>query len=459
MTFSESSADALRITNAILTPWARVSRFQPWVPLLPHAPLDTSVISDLANEFGVTLPQEYTHFLAMMGNGGLGPTYYPLHSFCYALFDSKAPHQRFAFEEPITLVSSEHLEHARRRLAHVDALELASLTVQDPEGVSNEALLMSGCVCVGESGCGLDYFLVVDQRSKRYGQVWLSCDLGTAPVASNFSIWYEARAGDRAAKAEGLKGDDASAWKPDHPHVVSQACKAIDRWVGLVQRWTDRMLAKQNRWTCDAVNDIWTRTLEGDTFQWERQYALASYSMAREIVGDDPTLLTAMAWAEVLLGLPSAEVTLEALGHAHAEAGFLRAEHRAARGDVVGAIEICRLTLAEHDGSQTTWLALVSYLIRQRELEEAVTIVDRLTSIDEEEWEPDLRWTYQQRPQGVEYLFHAKAVLAAARDDHDHALQWIARALEEGLPRREIARCPGLDVVKALPKYHEMMVG
>lgn len=407
----------------------------------PHPPLAVSVARSWEDAFGVVLPDEYRDIICGVANGGVGPTKYPLYSLAYALFSSRLLDGRFPLSGPVINGDDVDIETARQSLAGKGGRHLERL--RRFEFGTDECChdMTTGCLEVGHSGCGLDYFLVCDPRSACRGQVWLSCNEGCASVAEDFATWYEA--GVLRAKI---------AW--NRPSNVERAIEALDVWVGLVQRTIERELRSVTNWTRSLVSEVRREVLDGPLLQWERDHALSLVATAHQSSPVDAKLATARAWAELVLDRPGLDAAVADLTGSEPEDDFLRAE-LAARRENQEAIRITRAGLARSPRSAILRNALAIYLSRLGQAGEADAIQGQLALCDP--WPS--RWTYSERPVDDKYLNYGRAVAAVARDDVDAAVEWVARAIDAGVPAWWLAISGDLERLHQITGYTEILSG
>jgi hypothetical protein len=177
------------------------------------ATISIDQVKKLEDYYKIEIPKEYKLFLTEIANGGLGPTYYPLYDLHKSIeksipeyttcsFPLKKPLLRVGTKETFyeenykskTLEEIEESYKLRLKFCYEDMLNSGIIMEADnieeyiydlPEGVyETDATLF-----IGESGCGLDFYLVL--KGEHSGEVWHSREGGIGPYSSSFLSFIE----------------------------------------------------------------------------------------------------------------------------------------------------------------------------------------------------------------------------------------------------------------------------
>ncbi|SNY95119.1 tetratricopeptide repeat protein [Flagellimonas pacifica] len=169
--------------------------------------ISTANIGRIEQFYNLDLPVEYKSFLNKIGNGGLGPTYYPLFSLQLSILKSSIKDIQKPFPLHGTWLRCgtrenyyadwEEGDPSYEQCFEKDKNDLlwAKLVNEDDQmddyiyDLKGEDEETDGTLFIGESGCGINFHLVLNGKHK--GEVWNCRDGGMGPVSSDFLSFIE----------------------------------------------------------------------------------------------------------------------------------------------------------------------------------------------------------------------------------------------------------------------------
>ncbi|WAS92993.1 tetratricopeptide repeat protein [Nannocystis punicea] len=465
--------------------------------------LSAEALRAFEREYDVELPEDYALFLTQLGNGGAGPTSYPLYRLSQALQESR-PERPFVLTGPAVRGAAEDTSvHdvewvLRNELADGASGQIVHHLATDmPADWSDR----DGCLTLGTNGCGLDVLLVL--TGERRGEVWMFGDPGAVRIGRTFTAWYEhwldreiarrrdelcsnqhlehlaralvrqGRPGEALAVAQELRrrhlaadpdSDDTSSellWAISSAAVEGDARRAAalevrfdedPRWTGDAVRelheyierrqgLLEHMLARSGRWTReDVVASL--KTIDDELLAEERASAFARCDEVLAEFPDCPSVRLKLAVTKLELADPAG-----ALAHLdrHKEecphAWNLRACAWSRLGDRTRALACAEYGLALRPGWVILRDNIGTFFTDSGEPTRAAEIHAATIAA-----EPDYEWAQQNL--GV-------ALARLGRDDE--ALQHFRRALELGSPRWRIAAEPDIGELQRSAAYRTLM--
>lgn len=168
-------------------------------------PISISEIRSVEKYHNINLPNEYKLFLTKIGNGGLGPTYYPLYSLKESIQYSETPYfkNKFPLEKlwlrcgtQKTWESQGYTDsYEETQKSCINDLIFAEM-LNEKDCVKNciydlpeKCIETDGTLLIGESGCGLDFHLVLNGKFR--GEIWHSRVGGMGSYSSNYLSFIE----------------------------------------------------------------------------------------------------------------------------------------------------------------------------------------------------------------------------------------------------------------------------
>ncbi|WP_422857772.1 tetratricopeptide repeat protein [Flagellimonas sp. S174] len=186
-------------------------------------PISLNQIQQIEEYYEIDLPYEYKLFLSTIGNGGLGPTYYPLYAlnksiqtFNLSSFKSQFPLDKLwlrcgtkesfyknwdleDFNDKDLPLYEDCLDDCKNDLIWAGILKEDDSVEEYIYDLQDNYEETDGTLRIGHSGCGLDFHLVLN--GKHRGEVWHNRRGGMVPHSANFFSFIEEWLGSILEKA------------------------------------------------------------------------------------------------------------------------------------------------------------------------------------------------------------------------------------------------------------------